>query len=140
MFCKTAIIINFSILQFMCSNIDEIKGYNTTLLIVNCIFNPVFYLIFSLITTTHTMRIVASHIQFGVLDHLSDIPGGFQGGTPLVFFDRNTRDTIVLSPSSSFMDTSQATWTTSKGERVIGFGPIGSLKKVTTCSHALSVQ
>ena len=74
---------------------------------------------------------MASHVQFGVLDHLSDIPGGLQGGTPLVFFDRNTRDTIVLSPSSNFMDTSQATWTTSKGERVIGFGPIGSIKQVT---------
>ena len=74
---------------------------------------------------------MASHVQFGVLDHLSDIPGGLQGGTPLVFFDRNTRDTIVLSPSSNFMDTSQATWMTSKGERVIGFGPIGSIKQVT---------
>ena len=86
------------------------------------------------------MRAVASHVQFGVLDHLSDIPGGLQGGTPLVFFDRNTRDTIVLSPSSNFMDTSQATWTTSKGERVIGFGPIGSLKKVTTCAHTLNAK
>ena len=74
---------------------------------------------------------MASHVQFGVLDHLSDIPGGLQGGTPLVFFDRNNRDTIVLSPSSNFMDTNQATWTTSKGERVIGFGPIGSIKQVT---------
>ena len=77
------------------------------------------------------MRVVASHVQFGVLDHLSDIPGGLQGGTPLVFFDRNTRDTIVLSPLSTFMDTSQATWTTSKGDRVIGFGPIGSIKDVS---------
>ena len=79
------------------------------------------------------MQTAASDVQFGVLNHLSKIPGGLQGGTPLVLFDKNTRDTIVISPSSNFMDTNQATWTTSKGERVIGFGPLQSIKTVYIC-------
>ena len=82
---------------------------------------------------------VASDVQFGVLNHLSKIPGGLQGGTPLVLFDKNTRDTIVISPSSNFMDTNQATWTTSKGERVIGFGPLGSIRKVCLNSNAINL-
>ena len=76
---------------------------------------------------------VASDVQFGVLNHLSKIPGGLKGGIPLVLFDKNTRDTVVISPSDTFMDTNQAIWTTSKGERVIGFGPLGSLKNVCVC-------
>ena len=88
-----------------------------------CVYS--IFLNFCLFTLT-----VASDVQFGVLNHLSKIPGGLKGGIPLVMFDKSTRDTIVISPSDTFMDASQAIWTTSKGERVIGFGPLGSIKKV----------
>ena len=82
-------------------------------------------------TRSHT---VAANTHFGIMDHLSKVYGGLEGGFPLVAFSRNSLDTVVISPLGQFMDVNQAMWSTSKGADVIGFGPIGSLQEV--CVHA----
>ena len=75
--------------------------------------------------------IVGATTHFGVVGK-DKVYGNLDGGVPLVFFDRYSfGNTMVMSPLDSFMDMNQATWTTAKGEDVIGFGPIGSLKSVS---------
>ena len=64
------------------------------------------------------------------MDHLSEVYGGLDGGFPLVTFSRASLDTVVISPLGHFMDVNQASWKTSKGARVFGFGPLGSLQQV----------
>lgn len=69
-------------------------------------------------------------MHFGVMTHLSEVYGGLDGGFPLVAFSQASLDTMVISPLGNFMDVNQASWKTSKGLSVFGFGPIGSLQQV----------
>jgi hypothetical protein len=65
-------------------------------------------------------------VHFGVWNLMSDIPGGLDGGMPLILFDSKLRYTMVLSASSEFMASNQALLFTQDRRRVFGFGVLGS--------------
>ena len=82
---------------------------------------------------SHFNLAVGATTHFGIMDHLSEVYGSLDGGFPLVAFSRASLDTLVISPLGHFMDVNQASWNTSKGARVFGFGPLGSLQQVCVC-------
>ena len=70
---------------------------------------------------------------------MSDIPGGLDGGMPLVLFDSKLRYTMVLSASSEFMASNQALLYTQGRDRVFGFGVLGSATYVRESVVGLSL-
>ena len=60
-----------------------------------------------------------------------DIPGGYDGGVPLVVFDSALENTVVISPANTFMSASQATWSPESSKSpAVGFGISGSVNDV----------
>lgn len=56
---------------------------------------------------------------------------GLDGGFPVVFFDKEMENTIVMSPRNTFMSSVQATWNPKTiRTAVVGFGLLGSVKEV----------
>ena len=59
------------------------------------------------------------------------IYGDIDGGFPLVVFDSEMENAVVLSPSSDFMSANQATFMNDKtGEKTLTFGPLSSITEV----------
>ena len=61
------------------------------------------------------------------------IYGDIDGGFPLVVFDSEMENAVVLSPSSDFMSANQATFMNDKTrEKTVTFGPLSSITEVYT--------
>ena len=64
-----------------------------------------------------------------------DIPvyGDIDGGFPLVVYDSDMENAVVMSPAGpDFMSANQATFTDSKtGEKMVAFGPLSSITEVS---------
>ena len=64
-----------------------------------------------------------------------DIPvyGDIDGGFPLVVYDSDMENAVVMSPAGpDFMSANQATFTDSKtGEKMLTFGPLSSITEVS---------
>jgi len=59
------------------------------------------------------------------------IPGGYDGGVPLVVFDSALENTVVISPANTFMSASQASWSPKSSKSpAVGFGITGSVSYV----------
>ena len=56
--------------------------------------------------------------------------GGIDGGTPLVIFDSDMKNTVVISPANTFMAASQASLQTKTSSPAVGFGIISSVDTV----------
>lgn len=57
--------------------------------------------------------------------------GGIDGGTPLVIFDSDMSNTIVISPANTFMAASQSSWQPkTSSSPAVGFGIISSVDTV----------
>ena len=72
--------------------------------------------------------------QFVSVDEWSPgvpLNGGIDGGTPLVVFDSDMQNTIVISPANTFMAASQSTWQPkTSSSPAVGFGIISSVDTV----------
>ena len=72
--------------------------------------------------------------KFGPLNSVDEVYGSIDGGFPVIFFDKQQLNTLVVSPSNNFMNFNQDTWKSNKNQNVIGFGPIAALNKVSNVS------
>ena len=62
-----------------------------------------------------------------------DIPvyGDIDGGFPLVVFDSEMENAVVMAPDADFMSANQATFTDpATGEKTLTFGPLSSITEV----------
>ena len=60
----------------------------------------------------------------------SSLSSSEEGSFPVVLFDEAMENAIVLSPLNTFMSSLQATWKTSPGQEVFGFGIMDSVNEI----------
>ncbi len=78
---------------------------------------------------------MAAVLKYGKWSPSSSIYGDIDGGFPLVVYDSQMENTVVLSPANLFMSASQNTFKDDKtGESVLTFGPISMVDKVSWIS------
>jgi hypothetical protein len=70
----------------------------------------------------------ASDIRIDSWGEYIPVPGGIDGGVPLVIFNSYMNKTVVMSPGNSFMSASQTTIQTSP--QAIGYGLLGTIADV----------
>lgn len=70
-------------------------------------------------------------MKFGKWSKEDQVYGSIDGGLPLVVFDSSMQNAVVISPLTSFMSATQASFTTDVvSETMVGFGPLSSIDTV----------
>ena len=81
---------------------------------------------------------VAAFMKLGKWSADTSIYGDIDGGFPLVVFDSEMENAVVLSPAGDFMAANQATFKNDKtGEKTLTFGPLSSITEVRTSDRNL---
>ncbi len=76
---------------------------------------------------------MAAYIKYGKWSPSTNIYGDIDGGVPLVVFDSEMNNTVVISPANMFMSASQSSYKASvSGDTILSFGP-SSLVDTVRC-------
>lgn len=75
---------------------------------------------------------VARFMKFGLWSSDIEIYSALDGGFPLVVYDSDMKNAVVMSPLSTFMSATQASFTNQvTKETTLTFGPISSIDSVS---------